>query len=903
MSLDYTAATETETTEIKTKKIPKPASSLHTPFSDATISPRSKTPYTASTVSFRNDNDHTTPGKRLSSPYASHHHQPKLPNTQSVHSKLFNKKSSYKTSTTSSTTAPSLDNDLPNYAKPLRRSVEKAANTSQGKITADNNASENRVIKTSSVNNGGSGTSVFDRLSKHKKSSSFKNEEAVGNSETTVSKKSNSLINNKRHSLTLANNKPSVSSNASKSPSVGNTKVSSRLRTNSISVGDHEANNVQKTVPSKNNSLLFSSQSISTQNSNASKHSPMVKRQSRDASKRTESVSRKSVAKVDTTINNINKTNESKSQQLVLKSKSSRKIRKRKSSKFGVNPSLSSSISQTKTKEHEEVSTDTIKKRLSKVKSSQNAVNKPETETAVNKSINKSPSAVDNKQTLVKKDPSSIINVTNKSVSDTPLGVIEMETPAQITDKNGDENMSKLGNTELDTNLSEDQKNNHLLSELEQGNREVENELNKKTVSNEDTVMKKSEELQVGKYESKTGPIINDQTIKPNTLSESPPAETLDDVDTGNSVLTVRSTIQSIGANSSTRELVDIPENEPLPPSASSRAVTGRLSRPQRSGFTPSVVGSGPIVSKVSLTFEDVAQFGQQQSSEQTLRRNPSKSTNGNADHVVANASKSGTRSSAGTLIDQPSLTITNTANGGTAVQTNAGASNSILYNPSVSSMKPTVSSVKFLPTSANNNDSSSSNRQMIVSQSARSLVSNSASRSSYHHRGSGGARRSSIMSKSRSVGSPRLSGDSFTRRYGAPTPFKESIPNVLDMEYESTKVPSINDIISRRSSAKMAAAAAAAANNVSASGGNVWVPSDSLVRSAALASENIHSPSTIIASTSTANTTPASGKSVSGSQIFVTPVASNKFVASSPRASARDTIKRSDDIDGKTEK
>jgi len=771
------------------------------------------------TVSFR---------ERTASPYAFQPRQ-KLSIQNSTHSKT-SRKSSHRAS---SVTKPFPDtNETPNYAKPLRRSVD-IVSTTQSKNSATNttsninNNTHQSDNRTSNKVEGSSGTSVFDRLSKHKKIASSSSKVVKVEEDTNLMSKKSVRIekqNVTQQSFSFIQNKPS---GLDSSPSVKATaKTSSRLRTTSVSVASDptsvKASSISHKVSVTSKSAIPSKQSIAT----------VKKRSSRDTSKRSES-------KVD----GGGGIPESKSTTLQnVKSKSSRKIKKRKSSKI-----VASSQSVTKPKQ-----------------STQNAVHK-EPVTAVHKTKQSNGTETEpvdsSDQTFIKlESPMSKIQSTKSmqesdKPKDTPLEVQDIENKLKT------EESESCGDTDkVSGQLEEDKTEDNLVGV-------VEDKSNGAAVED----MEDTKEVKLQKQDKDEDGTQVDQTVKKEDDDDVAEPETFG--------LKVRSTIQSISVNLSTRELGDIPEHAPLPPSDSSKTVASRRSRSTRSGFSNTVhsANSGPIVSKVSLTFEDVAQFGQQPDAD-------------SHPPATATLSKHEGPQRTSAAMDNPSTSSTHEAGGvvvGTATGGASVGSNSIVYNQSVNSMKPTVSSVKFLPSSAN---AAVTSKQMIVSQSARSLMSNSSSRSGYHRANNRSGR---SMSKSLSVGSPRLSSESYARRYSSTTPFKESIPNVLEMEYESTKVPSINDIIHQRSSAKMAAAAGG-------SGGNVWVPSDSLVRSAALASENLHSPSVLPTGTAT-----PSSKSVSGSQIFVTPATSNNFV-STPRSSARGDVaasKSKEEVDGTTEK
>ena len=779
-----------------------------------TAAPSSVTSRSNATVSFR---------ERTASPYAFQPRQ-KLSIQNSTQSKT-SRKSSHKAP---SVTKPFPDtNEIPNYAKPLRRSVDTVAAT-QSKNSAtntssniNNNNTHQSENRTSNKIEGSSGTSVFDRLSKHKKITSPSSKVIKVEEDTNpMSKKSVRIEkqNVTQQSLLSIQNKPS---GLDSPPSVKATaKTSSRLRTTSVSVASEptsvKASSIIHKVSATSKSAIPSKQSIAT----------VKKRSSRDASKRNES-------KVDG-----DGIPESKSITLQnVKSKSSRKIKKRKSSKI-----VASSQSVTKPKQ-----------------STHNTVHK-EPVTAVHKTKQsndtETESADGSDQTFIKlESPMSKIQSTKSmqesdKQKDTPLEVQDIENKLEECESSSDTGkvFGQLEDDKTEDNLEalEEDKSNGAAVEDTKDTKEVKQQL------------QQQDEDEDGTQVDQTVRKEDDDVVEPEPFS-----------------LKVRSTIQSIGANLSTRELGDIPEHAPLPPSDSSKTIVSRRSRSTRSGFSNTVnsANSGPIVSKVSLTFEDVAQFGQQPDADS---HPPATATL--SKHEVPRRSTAAMHNPSTSSIHEAGGVVVGTATGGASA-----GSNSIVYNQSVNSMKPTVSSVKFLPSSAN---AATTSKQMIVSQSARSLMSNSSSRSGYHRANNRSGR---SMSKSLSVGSPRLSSESYVRRYSSTTPFKESIPNVFEMEYESTKVPSINDIIHQRSSAKMAAAAGG-------SGGNVWVPSDSLVRSAALASENLHSPNTLPTGTAT-----PSSKSVSGSQIFVTPATSNNFV-STPRSSARGDVaasKGKEEVDG----
>ncbi|XP_066912328.1 titin homolog [Clytia hemisphaerica] len=653
------------------------------------------------------------------------------------------------------------ENETPNYAKPLKRSVDKLE--SNIKYESIHKIRDIKM-KTSESN----GPSVFDRLSKHQKS--FAKPEEPSTDALPSLPKTSSIIENRNTKsncqiLQARTNTSSSSAVPAKPPS----KIY-RRRTNSISIEETKTKSSKQLVPtkSKHASVEGKSPPIKKTTSKGSSRRESKELFKRSPSKATEVKETKSVhnSKVDTE---------------EVKVKSSRKMKKKRSNK-----------------------------------SKSSVFNAPSTAVGAvqeNKKYHTSFASVESKEeVLIKRDSVKHSTSSFRKVEQTPLEVEEIEDSIQLDDSIVKDDAQEQKIDSVDICNKQEQSKEIAAQNVLQDNQPI-------------TSGKDSSNIE--SFEMKDKPLEEDPSMKNNN-------------------------IDCIGAQLSVRELDDIPENEALSsqPSKVYPQSADRIARPQRSGFGPvHSAGSTPMsignISKVSLTFDDVAKLGRPSDAsvrKQSIEIVPSKTSNNNMPAKVDSRQQTST---------------------------------DIIYNQSINSMKPNVSSVKFLPSSAN------STKQMGSSHSARSVMSHSGSRS-------GRANRSvRNMSKSLSVGSPRLSAESHIRKYSS-TPFKESIPNVFDGEYESTKVPSINDVINRRNSAKMAASTGTA--------NGVWVPSDSIVRKTSLVGENLHSPCTILSGTPS-NT----AKTVSGSQIFVAPATSSISFIPSTRTSVTDGFLKNNKSDDKS--
>jgi len=610
------------------------------------------------------------------------------------------------------------DNDTPNYAKPLKRiRTDRSFTTEGNNKTTSSTPSHNN--KPSEHKNEKNSPSVFERLSKHRKSS-VNTTAAI---EDPPSKLSSPRQQTQKPNISISKNKTSTTSNSKQ------IVPTSRHRT--VSITKPEIQQVKSIESKKKQSSTTKSNSTKEISSSSSSSANRVSKRDLASRSRQRSNERKS------------------SSQIEAKNKSSsiKKIKKRKSSKISTirssNSVNSSSITSSKVEEPSKKSTTklTMKDVSDKRTTSQNQ--EPSTTAAIRSKAPNGSSSNKDKPT----------NAQQQEISDDKI-------------KNNSSNVEPPPKKD-DTTLETDQ----------------------------------AEELKVE--------------------------------------LLVKQTLEDIGLQLSCRELHDIPENEPLPSQKTVSQSVERLTRSQRnSGGSSGVVVQGSNISKVSLTFDDVAQFGR---SDISARKSGFETIPSKHSRSMRPVPESPGRQQQ----QQPST--------------------SAIYNQSVGNVKPTVSNVKFHPSSANSNT-----KQMMVSQSARSVMSNHSARSGKSNRSV-----RPVVSKSRSVGSPRLSStESRVRRLS--TPFRESIPNVFDTEYESTKVPSINDIITRRSSAKVTATAAGGVAAMDSGAAGIWVPSDSIARSSNIVGDNLHSPSAVLTSSQ-----PVATKNISSGQIFVTPAASINFVAS----------------------